>query len=172
MKDAIVHKSKHLSLVLRHKPESVGLTLDSSGWVRVERLLAAMKWSMQDLEHIVADNNKKRFEFSEDKTKIRACQGHSVDVELGYEPKTPPDILYHGTSRDFLPAIVSSGLQKMKRHHVHLSSDMETASIVAKRRPRPMIFQVAASRMLEHKFYLSTNGVWLVDHVPFQYLSF
>jgi putative RNA 2'-phosphotransferase len=173
MKDPIVHKSKHLSLVLRHQPESVGLTLDASGWAPVAALLPAMRMSMEELERVVADNNKKRFEFNSDKTKIRACQGHSVDVELGLEEKEPPDVLYHGTSQDFYYAIITSGLQKMQRHHVHLSADKETALIVARRRRSPIILKVDAAAMKRDGsvFYLSANGVWLVDNVPIQYIS-
>jgi putative RNA 2'-phosphotransferase len=173
MKDPIVHKSKHLSLVLRHKPESVGLTLDASGWVSVQALLPAMRFSMEDLERVVADNNKKRFEFNEDKTMIRACQGHSVEVDLKYEEQIPPNILYHGTSRNFYDSIMTGGLQKMERHHVHLSSDKDTALIVARRRRDPIILQVDAASMIleDFSFFLSTNGVWLVDHVPPGYLK-
>ena len=173
MKDPIVHKSKHLSLVLRHKPESVGLTLDPAGWVSVQALLPAMHMSMEELEQVVADNNKKRFEFNADKTQIRACQGHSVDVVLGYDEKIPPDILYHGTSQDFHYAIMTEGLQKMQRHHVHLSADKETALIVARRRRSPIILKVDSSAMKldEYKFFLSTNGVWLVENVPPKYLT-
>jgi putative RNA 2'-phosphotransferase len=167
MKDPIVHKSKHLSLVLRHKPESVGLTLDSAGWVLVAALLPAMKWSMEDLERVVSDNNKKRFEFNEDKTQIRASQGHSVEVDLEYEEKEPPKTLYHGTSKDILEVLFRDGLKKMQRHHVHMSPDVATAFIVARRRPNPVVLEIWAHHMFldGHKFYLSTNGVWLTEAV-------
>ena len=173
MKDPIVQKSKHLSLVLRHKPESVGLTLNSAGWASTTALLSAMKWSMTDLELVVSDNNKKRFEFNSDKTQIRASQGHSVGVDLGYEEKTPPKVLYHGSSGKFYDAIMATGLQKMQRHHVHLSADTDTALVVARRRNKPIILKVDAEKMnLDgFVFYLSTNGVWLVDSVPSKYLS-
>jgi putative RNA 2'-phosphotransferase len=174
MKDPIVHKSKHLSLVLRHQPESVGLTLDSAGWVEVAALLPAMKWSMDDLEAVVRDNNKKRFEFNEDKTRIRACQGHSVEVDLEYEEKEPPDCLYHGTSKDIFDVLEREGLKKMQRHHVHMSSDVKTALIVARRRRNPIVLEIWTDQMFYdgYKFFLSTNGVWLTDHVPSWYFQF
>ncbi len=177
MRDPLVSKSKYLSLILRHKPETVGLTLDPHGWIGVSDLLKAMKWSMEDLEHVVADNNKKRFEFSEDKLRIRASQGHSVEVDLAYEEKIPPDVLYHGTSRDILHILEKEGLKKMQRHHVHMSPDVKTALIVARRRKNPIVLEIWTN-MPEvegdmfrdgFKFYLSTNGVWLTDHVPSAY---
>jgi putative RNA 2'-phosphotransferase len=172
-KDPLVRKSKHLSLVLRHQPESVGLKLDSAGWVDVAALLSAMKWSIGDLEHVVADNNKKRFEFNEDKTRIRASQGHSVDVDLGYKQQDPPGVLYHGTSREFLQSILANGIQKKDRHHVHLSPDTDTALVDARRRKGPVVLEVNADRMRldGFAFYLSTNGVWLVDDVPAKYIK-
>ena len=172
-KDPRVRRSKHLSLVLRHDPASVGLTLDAAGWADVGQLLVAMKLTAPELDEIVATNSKKRFEFNEDRTKIRASQGHSVDVELGYEEQLPPATLYHGTSADFVASIRSTGLEKRDRHHVHLSVDQDTALVVARRRPRPVILHVNASSMVlfGHKFYLSTNGVWLTDSVPAQYIE-
>lgn len=167
-KDPLVRRSKHLSLVLRHDPASVGLTLDAAGWVEVEKLLPAMKMTREQLNEVVHENNKKRFEFSSDGTKIRASQGHSVDVELGYEEKTPPERLYHGTSKDILDVLMREGLKKMQRHHVHLSPDVATALVVARRRANPTVLEVFAQTMVSegHKFYLSTNGVWLTEHVP------
>ena len=173
-KDALVRRSKHLSLVLRHDPASVGLTLDGAGWADVDKLLPAMKLTREQLEEVVRDNNKKRFEFSPDGAKIRASQGHSVDVDLGYEEQTPPKTLYHGTSKSLLDTLIVEGLKKMQRHHVHLSVDVPTALTVAKRRPgAPMVLEVWADRMHAdgHKFYLSTNGVWLTDHVPSKYFD-
>jgi putative RNA 2'-phosphotransferase len=171
--DPLVKRSKHLSLVLRHDPGSVGLTLDGAGWADVEKLLSAMKLTMAELEDVVENNNKKRFEFNGDKTKIRASQGHSVEVELGYEEKTPPARLFHGTSRGVLEAIFTSGISKMERHHVHLSADRDTALKVAQRRKDPIVLVVLATEMnlAGYKFYQSTNGVWLTDSVPSQYLE-
>lgn len=167
-KDPIVRRSKHLSLVLRHDPTSVGLTLDAAGWVEVEKLLPAMRFTRAQLDEVVHENNKKRFEFSSDGKMIRASQGHSVDVDLGYEEKTPPTRLYHGTSKDLLDILMREGLRKMARHHVHLSPDVDTALIVARRRKNSIVLEVFAQTMVGegHKFYLSTNGVWLTDHVP------
>lgn len=173
--DPLIKKSKRLSKVLRHDPSSVGLKLDAAGWTPVLTLLPAMHLTMEELEQVVADNNKKRFEFNEDKSLIRASQGHSVEVELGYEEKTPPSLLFHGTSTQNFGAIFSekNGLLKMGRHQVHLSADEATALVVARRRPQPVILHVAAGRMAQQglKFYLSTNGVWLTECVPVQFLT-
>lgn len=171
-------KSRFLSLILRHKPETIGLTLDNSGWVEVTQLLLQMnnngqKIDLNELEHIVRTNDKKRFEFNEDKTKIRASQGHSLGVDLQYESKTPPNILYHGTSTKSVESINKSGLLKLKRDHVHLSGDFCTATKVGSRHGKPVIFEVLAAQMHEegYKFYQSTNGVWLTDHVPSKFLK-
>lgn len=171
---ALTHKSKHISLVLRHDPASVGLTLDKAGWVSVDTFITAMKMTREELDEVVAENSKKRFEFSEDGSLIRASQGHSVDVELGYEAKEPPQYLWHGTSDVTLPLIQEKGILRMDRHQVHLSLDEGTALIVARRRPGHAIkVRVLAGQMHEdgHKFYQSTNGVWLTDHVPPKYLE-
>lgn len=173
-KDPLVSRSKHLSKILRHDPGSVGLSLDGAGWVQVSKLLTAVGWTKDDLDKIVADNNKKRFEYDETGTQIRASQGHSVDVDLGYKPQTPPEYLFHGTPRSAVEAILREGLRPMTRIHVHLSHDTATALVVAKRRPgESVILKVAAGTMAAagHPFYLSTNGVWLAETVPPQYIS-
>lgn len=170
----LTRKSKHMSLVLRHDPASVGLTLDSAGWVEVDLFLAAMKMTRDELNAVVAENSKKRFEFSDDGFRIRASQGHSVEVDLGYEETLPPEHLWHGTSASALSAIQEKGLLKMDRHHVHLSVDEPTALNVARRRSGPSVMlRVRATEMHTdgHKFYVSTNGVWLTDHVPPKYLE-
>jgi len=173
-----VSLSKFLSLVLRHEPERLGLTLDSAGWVSVDELLAAISRqktpvSRERLEHIVATSEKKRFAFDETRTKIRASQGHSVEVELGYEPQIPPEILYHGTVEKFLPSIRAQGLIKGERHHVHLSADETTATKVGERRGKPVILTIKSGEM--HRtgfvFFRSANGVWLVDTVPVGFLA-
>ena len=170
--------SKFLSLVLRHEPERLGLTLDSAGWVSVDELLAAIsrqKTSLtrERLEHIVATSEKKRFAFDETRTKVRASQGHSVEVELGYEPQVPPEILYHGTVEKFLPSIRTHGLLKGERHHVHLSADETTALKVGERRGSPIILTVKSGAMHRagHTFYRSANGVWLAEQVPAEFVS-
>ena len=171
--------SKFLSLVLRHEPERLGLTLDSAGWVSVDELLAAISRqktpiTRERLEHIVATSEKKRFAFDESGTKIRASQGHSVEVELGYEPQVPPEILFHGTAEKFLPSIRTQGLLKGERHHVHLSGDEATARQVGSRRGSPVILTIKAGAMYRagHQFFRSANGVWLVDQVPASDLEF
>jgi putative RNA 2'-phosphotransferase len=178
MKDRSVKISKFLSLVLRHKPETIGLRLDEAGWVNVADLLAALDAhgrpvTRAELEATVADNDKKRFAFDEDGTRLRASQGHSVEVELDYAPAVPPAVLYHGTVEKFLPSIRQQGLLKGRRHHVHLSADVATAQKVGARRGRPVILSVKAAAMQTdgHVFYLSANGVWLTDAVPPAYLE-
>lgn len=169
--------SKFLSLVLRHAPETVGLELEPNGWVGVEALrracaAAGREFTRKELEEVVATNDKKRFAFNEDGTKIRASQGHSVDVELEFESRRPPALLYHGTAERNLGAIYAGGLQKMNRHHVHLSGDAETAQTVGARHGAPVVFEIDAAAMTAagHEFFVSANGVWLVDHVPPEFL--
>jgi putative RNA 2'-phosphotransferase len=172
-KDPLVRRSKHLSLVLRHDPGSVGLTLDSAGWVDVAKLLPAMKLTRVQLDEVVRDNNKKRFEFSPDGLQIRASQGHSVAVDLGYEEQAPPKTLYHGTSKKLLDDLIVDGIKRMARQHVHLSKDVETAVDVGRRHGPPVVLEIWANKMHAdgYKFYLSTNGVWLTDHVPSKYFD-
>jgi RNA:NAD 2''-phosphotransferase len=176
--ERMVKVSKYLSKHLRHAPERIGLTLEEGGWVSVDALLAAcaanrMSVSRAELDEVVARNDKKRFSFDETGTRIRANQGHSVEVDLGLVPVAPPDVLYHGTGHQTADVVWAEGLKKMNRHHVHLSKDVETARRVGARHGRPVIFAVAAKAMSEagHAFYVSDNGVWLVDEVPPQFLS-
>jgi putative RNA 2'-phosphotransferase len=171
--------SKFLSLVLRHRPDTIGIALDREGWVAVDTLLAGCRVHGHDitralLDDVVATNPKRRFAFSEDGSRIRANQGHSVEVELGYRPQQPPDVLFHGTIADFLPAIRAEGLCKMRRHHVHLSPDAATAAVVGRRRGAPVVLRVLAGRMHGdgHVFFLSDNGVWLTDTVAPRYIDF
>jgi putative RNA 2'-phosphotransferase len=171
--------SKFLSLVLRHEPSAAHVTLDSAGWVEVESLLAGCAKagkaiSRSDLEHVVVTNAKKRFEFSADRTRIRASQGHSVEVELEYAPSIPPPILYLGTATRFLDSSRKQGLLKMQRHHVHLSAVTKVTLEVGARHGKPVLLTILAGEMhaAGHVFYRSTNGVWLVDHVPPQCLLF
>jgi len=173
-----VQQSKFLSLVLRHRPDVAGLTLDEGGWCSVDALLAGCAaaghaLSRHELEAIVRSSDKQRFAISPDGTRIRANQGHSVEVDLGYAAAAPPDLLYHGTAEKNLAAIRESGLLKGKRHHVHLSPDPETAIKVGSRHGKPVVLKIAAGRMAaeEYTFYLSTNGVWLTDHVPARFLE-
>lgn len=169
--------SKFLSLVLRHKPEQVGIALDSAGWVDVDMLLAAMNAHGADMDralltHIVQSNAKQRFAFSQDGMRIRANQGHSIDIVLGLPTQTPPEQLYHGTARQTLPAIRATGLQRQSRQHVHLSRDVSSARQVGMRHGSPVVLTVQAGQMHAdgYDFYLSDNGVWLTTSVPVQYL--
>lgn len=171
--------SKLLSLVLRHNPSAIGIALDENGWTPVKDLLLKMQRrfpgiDMATLELVVLNNNKQRFSFNADKSKIRANQGHSVQVDLEFTPELPPDRLFHGTVGKFLQAIGQDGLQKMSRHHVHLSKDLETAINVAGRRGRPVILEVRSAEMHADgfRFFKSANGVWLTDHVPPKYIVF
>ena len=174
----IVTQSKFLSLVLRHSPQTIGLQLDSAGWVQTDELLACLarsgrRMSLAQLQAVVAGNNKQRFAFSEDGSRIRANQGHSIKVELELKPQQPPAQLYHGTATRFLDAIFQQGLTRQNRHHVHLSASVETASTVGRRHGKLALLTVDAARMAAdgHVFYCSDNGVWLTDAVPVGYLS-
>ncbi|EEF58657.1 RNA 2'-phosphotransferase [Pedosphaera parvula] len=178
MSSRTVKISKFLSLVLRHEPGRIGIQLDSAGWVDVDELLRActahqFPFSRDELNQVVATNDKKRFAFSEDGKRIRANQGHSVEVELQYEPSVPPEILYHGTADRFLASIQQDGLIKGNRHHVHLSTELSTAISVGQRHGRPLVFRVLAGQMHRsgHQFFVSANGVWLADHIPANFLQ-
>jgi putative RNA 2'-phosphotransferase len=173
MDRALVGTSKFLSKVLRHAPESVGLRLDEAGWAEVDALLAAaaragVALDRSTLERVVRENDKGRFALSDDGRRIRASQGHSVPVELGLEPREPPEVLYHGTAERNLESIRREGLRPGRRTHVHLSADEATALAVGRRHGRPVVLRVAAGRMHRagHAFYRSDNGVWLTAAVP------
>jgi putative RNA 2'-phosphotransferase len=168
-----VRLSKFLSLVLRHDPGAIGIELDANGWTSVDELItkAAAKdqrFDMEELRAIVSESDKQRFAMSADGTRIRANQGHSIEVQLGYEPNEPPTELFHGTAAHNLELILAQGLIKGARHHVHLSADKETALKVGQRHGKPAILRVDSGSM--HRsgivFYRSENGVWLTDHVP------
>jgi putative RNA 2'-phosphotransferase len=169
--------SKFLSLVLRHKPQEIGLELDSNGWADVGLLLQKCSQrnvpiTLDILKDIVETNPKKRFAFNEQLTKIRASQGHSVAIDLQLQAVEPPVILYHGTAEKSLAAILENGLVKQQRQHVHLSATIETAKTVGSRHGKPCVLEVMAQQMFAngYQFYLSANGVWLTDHVPAIYL--
>lgn len=171
--------SKFLSLVLRHQPETIQLTLDGNGWANVEELIAKCAkhnygFSKEELREIVFTNDKKRFSFNEEETGIRANQGHSIEVDLALNASEPPEVLYHGTVSKFLENIQREGLLKMSRQHVHLSKDKETAEKVASRRGSPIILVVNSIKMQGDgfTFFISENGVWLTDHVPAKYIEF
>ncbi len=174
-----VQLSKMLSRVLRHKPEMLGLQLDANGWAEVSELLdkAATKGfpdlDYPTLQHVVATNSKQRFALSADGQRIRANQGHSVAIDLGLSPQTPPDVLYHGTAEKSLEAIRRGGLQPMKRQHVHLSKDVVTARSVGGRHGKAVVLTIRSGEMAAqgHLFFQSDNGVWLVEEVPVGFIE-
>ena len=167
-----VRISKKLALYLRHAPEKIGLTLDAGGWADVEEILAKLHLTRAQLDEVVTTNDKQRFAFSADGTKIRASQGHSIEVELDLPRRTPPAVLYHGTVAQFLDEIQQAGLRPMSRQHVHLSATVDTAIKVGARRGKPVILVIDAAAMAAEgtPFWLSANGVWLTDHVPPRHL--
>jgi len=171
--------SKFLSLILRHQPEVVGLKLEAGGWVAVEELLQALKQhgkplTLEQLQHLVATSDKKRFAFSDDGLRIRASQGHSVVVDLQYAPQVPPELLFHGTATRFLDGIRKDGLNRMDRHDVHLSPDAVTALKVGGRHGQAVVLTIRAGDMHRagHEFRVSANGVWLVKQVPPEFITF
>lgn len=169
--------SKFLSLILRHKPETIGIKLDEHGWADVSELISGISktrpFDMKMLEEIVRTDSKQRYSFNEDKTLIRANQGHSIPVDVELEKKTPPEFLYHGTGEKFVSSIDKEGLLSKSRLYVHLSKDTDTAVKVGSRHGKPVVYRVAAGKMANdgYKFFLSVNGVWLTKAVPAEYLS-
>jgi len=179
LNDAHVRISKFLSLILRHSPGTIHLTMDNNGWADIDELIInANKYKKKQLtfeliKMIVETNDKQRFIISDDGKRIRANQGHSIQIDLELESKTPPDILYHGTTDRFLDSILKDGLKPMSRQYVHLSQNEETALAVGKRHGKPIVVSIMAKTMYEegYKFYLSENNVWLVDNVPVKYIK-
>lgn len=174
----ITHISKFLSLVLRHQPETIGIQLDQNGWTDITELIEQSNnygiiFDRETLNHIVETNSKKRFAFNDSFDKIRASQGHSIDIKLGYTNQKPPEILFHGTGEKSVQSILKTGLEKQNRQQVHLSNDIETAIKVGQRHGKPFVFLVLAEQMYNDKFefYISDNGVWLTDNVPTKYLK-
>ena len=172
-KDKIKKKSKRLSKILRHNPASIGIELDEGGWASVKELLQKLNMSIDELRDIVKNNDKKRFVFNDKLTKIRASQGHSIPVKLDLKSCEPPDVLYHGTSIKFVDNIFSNGLLKMNRNHVHLSVDKKTAIVVGSRKGMPVTLKIDARKMYSqgYAFYISDNGVWLIDNVPPEFID-
>lgn len=171
--------SKFISLILRHKPEEIGITIDDFGWAKVEDLINGINKSgrnidMEVLEEIVRTDNKQRYSFNEDKTKIRANQGHSIPVNLELKELEPPNILYHGTATKSLEGIKSQGIKSMSRQWVHLSKDFETAKQIGSRHGKCVILIIDAERMYKDgiKFYLSENGVWLTEYIDPKYILY
>lgn len=168
--------SRFISLILRHKPETIGITLDEHGWANVKDLIEGIKktrpFDMDMLEEIVRTDNKQRYSFNEDKTLIRANQGHSIPVDVELKKAVPPDILYHGTGEKYVSSIDKEGLLPKSRLYVHLSKDEDTAVNVGKRHGKPVVYKVDARKMQEDgfEFFLSVNGVWLTKEVPVKYI--
>lgn len=171
--------SRFLSLILRHDPGKINLELDGQGWADVAELLEKVNQvrktsvTLTDLEEVVAEDNKQRYRFNADKSRIRANQGHSINIDLGLEPSIPPAMLYHGTAMRFVDSIMANGLRSGSRQHVHLSLDVETATAVGKRHGKPVILEINAAQMSADGilFYLSDNNVWLTKHVPVKYIN-
>ncbi len=171
--------SKFLSLILRHKPETIGITLDPEGWATTQEIIdgmnaKGMSVTLEMLQEVVATNDKQRFKLSDDASRIRANQGHSIPVDLGMEAIEPPAVLFHGTATKNQAAILREGIQKRKREYVHLSADVETATKVGQRHGKPVILTIDTAKMHETGvlFYRSENGVWLTDFVAAEYISF
>ena len=169
--------SKYISLILRHKPEMIGITLDEHGWANVDELILGISkthtLNMDILEEIVSTDEKQRYSFNEDKTLIRANQGHSVQVDVELNEVKPPETLWHGTGEKYMESIDTQGLISKSRLYVHLSKDVDTAIKVGKRHGKPVLYKVKALDMYNDgfRFYLSKNGVWLTKEVPVEYLG-
>ncbi len=174
---SLTETSKFISLILRHKPETIGISLDEHGWAKVDELIAGVsktrRFDMDILEEIVRTDEKKRYSFNEDKTLIRANQGHSVSVDVELKEAAPPEILFHGTGEKFVASIDEQGLISKRRLYVHLSKDYETAVKVGSRHGKPVVYNVKAGEMHRDgfKLYLSENGVWLTKKVSVKYLE-
>jgi len=170
--------SKFMSLILRHKPEVIGISLDARGWADADELIVGINASghhtldREKLEEIVRTDAKQRYSFNADHTRIRANQGHSIPVDVELEEKTPPTVLWHGTGEKYVEAIDREGLLPKTRLYVHLSSDIDTARKVGSRHGRPVIYQIDCGKMAAdgYKFFLSANHVWLTKRVPAEYL--
>jgi len=179
MADELVNVSRFLSLVLRHKPETIGLVLDGHGWARLDDLVRRAEAHGTPLtrslvEQVVAESDKQRFAISEDGERIRANQGHSITIDLALPPARPPERLYHGTASRFIDSIRERGLHSAERQHVHLSPDSATATAVGRRHGKPVVLGIRAGAMAAagHTFFLSANGVWLTERVPVEFIDF
>ena len=170
--------SKYMSFILRHHPERAGITLDSNGWADVAELIASMSKpgrvavTLEDIQYVVANNDKQRFAFNDDLTKIRANQGHSIPVDVQLKEAEPPDTLFHGTSKGAVQGILENGIVPKQRLYVHLSGDEQTALKVGQRHGKPIVLEIDAEKMVVdgYKFYLSENNVWLTNIVPVAYI--
>lgn len=166
--------SKYISLILRHKPETIGITLDEHGWADVSELLERLPCTMEVLEDIVKTDSKGRYSFNGDKTLIRANQGHSIHVDVELKECVPPEYLFHGTSEKNYEKICKTGaIKPMSRLYVHLSKDIETAVKVGRRHGSEYVIKINTKKMYNegYKFYLSENGVWLTKEVAYEYFE-
>ena len=174
----LTNLSRYMSLILRHKPEVIGITLDEHGWANVNDLIYGIEknnpgFNMDILEQIVRTDSKQRYSFNDDKSLIRANQGHSINVDVELKEKEPPEYLYHGTGEKYVESINQDGLIPKSRLYVHLSKDIETANNVGRRHGKEVVYRIDSGQMYldGHKFYLSENGVWLIKEVPVKYLE-
>ena len=174
----LTNLSKYMSLILRHKPEAIGISLDEHGWASVNDLICGIEknnpgFNMDILEQIVRTDSKQRYSFNDDKSLIRANQGHSVNVDVELKEKEPPEYLYHGTGEKYVKSINQDGLIPKSRLYVHLSKDIKTAENVGKRHGKEVVYRINSGQMYRdgYKFYLSENGVWLIKEVPVKYLE-
>lgn len=173
----LIETSRFMSLILRHKPEKIGISLDEHGWANVNELIAGIaktrEFNMDILEEIVRTDNKQRYSFNEDKTLIRANQGHSIPVDVELEEVEPPEEFWHGTGEKYVTSIDKQGLIPKSRLYVHLSKDEDTAAKVGARHGKPVLYIVKSGEMYKdgYKFFLSKNGVWLTKEVPCKYLE-
>lgn len=169
--------SRFMSLILRHKPETIGISLDEHGWANVDELIEGIaktrEFNMDILEEVVKTDNKQRYSFNEDKTLIRANQGHSIPVDVELDEVEPPAELWHGTGEKYVESIEKMGLIPKSRLYVHLSKDSDTATNVGRRHGKPVLYTVKTGDMFKdgYKFFLSKNGVWLTKEVPVKYLE-
>lgn len=173
MENNLTRVSRFISLILRHKPEIIGIELDEHGWASVDELLKGVNIDLATLEKIVQEDEKGRYSFNENKTKIRANQGHSVNVDVELEEKIPPDILYHGTGEKYVESINKIGLIPKTRLYVHLTEDLEVAKVTGQRHGKLVVYEINAKQMSKDgwKFYLSVNNVWLTKKVDVKYLK-
>ncbi len=176
---SLENDSKFLSLVLRHKPHIIGIQILEEGWVLTQELLDKMAKnvrpiSIDRLKLIVSEDNKRRYSFKEDFKYIRANQGHSTKVDMKFQPIEPPECLYHGTAVKNLESIMDKGLLKGNRQYVHLSQDRETAKKVGTRHGEPVVLLIESKKMhrLGYEFFQSENGVWLIDYIPTDFISY
>lgn len=171
---SIIERGKFLALILRHKPETIKISLDENGWADVKQMIQNSDFSKKELEEIVDTDDKDRYEFNSNKTLIRACQGHSVKVDIQFSETVPPEFLYHGTKKESQSSIYKRGLIPMSRQYIHLSLDIKTAqNVAARRKGESVILTINAQEMYKSgfKFYISSNGVWLISEVPPKFIQ-